>query len=76
MYVEVVGTYICKGVMCVHVQYSCCVSSDMECDAFDNPADFFLDRLNEAENDLKPPDPESKQSYGYLVTFVSYVTDW
>jgi len=48
----------------------------MECDAFDNPADFFLDRLNEAENDLKPPDPESKQSYGYLVTFVSYVTDW
>ncbi|XP_065903806.1 broad substrate specificity ATP-binding cassette transporter ABCG2-like [Dysidea avara] len=31
----------------------------MECDAFDNPADFFLDKLNEAENDLQPPDPET-----------------
>ena len=48
--------------MCV--QYSCCVSSDMECDTFDNPADFFLDKLNEAENDLKPPDPESEQVMG------------
>jgi len=32
----------------------------MECDSFDNPADFFLDKLNEAENDLRPADPESK----------------
>ncbi|XP_065904845.1 broad substrate specificity ATP-binding cassette transporter ABCG2-like isoform X4 [Dysidea avara] len=31
----------------------------MECDAFDNPADFFLDKLNEAENDLQPPNPET-----------------
>ena len=51
--------YICKGIVCL---YSHCVSilSGMECDAFDNPADFFLDRLNEAENDLRPADPESK----------------
>ena len=32
----------------------------MECDEFENPADFFLDKLNEAENDLKCPDPDSK----------------
>jgi len=38
----------------------CSIILGMECDAFDNPADFFLDKLNEAENDLKPPDPESK----------------
>ena len=30
-----------------------------ECDAFDNPADFFLDKMNEAEEDLKPPNLES-----------------
>ena len=48
----------------------------MECDAFDNPADFFLDKLNEAENDLKPPDPESEQVMGNSVTFSSYVMDW
>ena len=31
----------------------------LECDAFDNPADFFLDKMNEAEEDLKPPNLES-----------------
>ena len=49
----------------------CCVFNHilgMECDAFDNPADFFLDKLNEAENDLQPPDPESK----YLHPIVSF----
>ena len=37
----------------------CLIILGMECDAFDNPADFFLDKLNEAENDLQPPNPES-----------------
>jgi len=33
----------------------------MECDAFDNPADFILDKITEAENE--PADPESKHLY-------------
>ena len=31
----------------------------LECDQFDNPADFFLDKITEAEVDLKPANPES-----------------
>jgi len=50
-------------IMCVYV-YLCSFIPGMECDVFDNPADFFLDKLNEAENDLKPPDPESKYLQG------------
>ena len=26
----------------------------LKCDQFDNPADFFLDKITEAEVDLKP----------------------
>ena len=33
---------------------------DMECETFDNPADFFLDKVNEAENDLMQSDPGSE----------------
>jgi len=51
-------------------------TTGMECDAFDNPADFFLDKLNEAENDLKPPDPESKCSrYTYFLN-ISQLCSW
>ena len=35
----------------------------MECEVFDNPADFFLDKLNEAENDLKQSDPGSEHLF-------------
>ena len=32
----------------------------LECDPYDNPADFFLDKVSEAEENLKTSGPKSK----------------
>ena len=57
--------YVCKYMnyvrkymyaqLCTYVFFLCTIFSllqGLECDTFDNPADFFLDKVSEAEEDL------------------------
>ena len=50
----------------------CHLTLGLECDAFDNPADFFLDKMNEAEEDLKPPNPESNIFAFIIIAYSTY----
>ena len=46
----------------------------LECDQFDNPADFFLDKITEAEVDLKPANTLYHYNCMYAIYRILYQT--